>query len=605
MKWLKRGLTIMMAAVITVTSVPATGLMTAMADEVKITNDKITQGKTGKSMSLSFVVRNNSGRDIKEMAIGFDVSGGDIWDEDVEDVQYGYAFPFEQTGSLNDTENPKSVGKLEQGKEKTVSLSGRVRKDLSDGYYAVPVVVMEKSGDGWSWLGSEDIRVWISKSTSGTDEADEEKTYDFVLGESQSTPDGVYPEVLNFTLNMRNNSPATVYNVKASIIPDADTTKFPFEINDVNYDKRFDQMAADETVGLDYSFAIQKDAYSGYYPITMKIYYSTSSTGDELKEFATSFFVRVHNKDKEDETRDFNEHDRTKARIIADGYTTSPETIIAGEEFELVIRMKNASSSVAATNLLFTMESEKVSDSAVFTTDSGSGSVAIDSLGPGAVKEIRYRLQSKAGVDQRSYGLTIKTKFDSPEYKNAEESVTVDIPVNQIARLNTGTFDVMPDTINVGDEANIMFGVNNTGKVMLYNVMAKFEADSIQTTDTYVGNIKPGETGNVDCMVTGVAAVDTGGKVKLTISYEDENGVVSTEQKELNLTVTEKMPEEDINAGNFEEVPVEEPSFFAKYKKYMIPAAAGVVVLAVLMALVKRHKRKKAERDEEMEDENS
>ena len=55
----------------------------------------------------------------------------------------------------------------------------------------------------------------------------------------------------------------------------------------------------------------------------------------------------------------------------------------------------------------------------------------------------------------------------------------------------------MPDAIEVGSETNVMFGINNTGKVILYNVMARFEADSIQPADSYVGNIKPG--GNRQC----------------------------------------------------------------------------------------------------------
>ena len=38
----------------------------------------------------------------------------------------------------------------------------------------------------------------------------------------------------------------------------------------------------------------------------------------------------------------------------------------------------------------------------------------------------------------------------------------------------------MPDAISVGEESNVMFSINNTGKVMLYNVNAVFEADSIQ-----------------------------------------------------------------------------------------------------------------------------
>ena len=70
--------------------------------------------------------------------------------------------------------------------------------------------------------------------------------------------------------------------------------------------------------------------------------------------------MRVHNKDKEDEYGEFNEHDRTRARIIIDGFTTEPATIIAGDEFDLILKIKNASNNITASNLLFSMESEKV-----------------------------------------------------------------------------------------------------------------------------------------------------------------------------------------------------------------------------------------------------
>lgn len=599
MRHFRRLLTVMLAAVMMISAVP----LTAMASEVTVSSDKITKGKTGKNMTVSFKIRNTSGREYEDLSIGFDTSGGEIWDDDSEDMKYGYSFPFEMTSSLNDTDNPKHIGRLGKDKERTVSLTGSVRRDLSEGYYKVPVVVMDKDG---SWLGWEDLRVWISKSTGADDDDDDEnKTYDFVLGEGQGTPRGTYPNVMDFSINLRNNSPATVYNIKANMVLDPDTAKFPFEINDANYDRMFEKIEKDGTVSLDYSFAIRKDAYSGYYPIALKVYYSTSSTGEELKTYETSFYVYVENKEKEDEKGDFNEHDRTKARVIVDGFVTSPETIIAGDEFDLILNIKNASSNITATNLLFTFESEKVSESAVFTTESGSSSVAMDSLGPGATKEIRLRLASKPGVDQRSYGLKVVAKFDSPEFKNAEESMSVDIPVRQIARLNTGTFEVMPDSINVGDETNIMFGINNTGKVLLYNVMVKFEADSIRTTDTYVGNIKPGETGNVDCMVTGEAPTTDDGTVKVTITYEDENGEVSSEEKELRLNVMEMPPMDDMAVGNFDDVPMEEPSFFSRYKQVLIPVGIGAaaVLLVIGAVLIKRHKKRKAEQDEDMDDE--
>ena len=605
---LRRLLLMVLAAVLIQASIPFPGQLTALAAELDVYAEKIPHGRTGRNLTISFKLQRNSGTYTEELYAGFDVSGGEIWDEDEEDRQYGYAFPFEVTKSLPTTENPKSIGKM-SGDQKTASLTGRVRRDLTEGYYRVPVVIMEKDGNQ---VGRADLRVWITKSTgTDSDDDDEKKTYDFVLGEEQSTPDGTYPHVMNFAINLRNNSPATVYNVKASIVADADTDKFPFEINDVNYDRMFEKIAVDETVELGYSFAIREDAYSGYYPISMKIYYSNSSTGEELQTFETSFFVRIHNKDKEDERGEFNEHDRTRARIIIDGFSTNPDTIIAGEEFELILKIKNASSNITATNLLFSMESEKVSDSAVFTTEAGSSSVALNSLAPGGVTELRYRLLSRPGVDQRSYGVTIKAKFDSPEYKNAEEELKLDIPVNQIARLSTGTFEIMPESIPAGSEANVMFGINNTGKVMLYNVTVSFEAASIQATDTYVGNIKPGETGNVDCMVTGAAPTEDEGKVKVLISYEDEAGDVYTEEKEMTLYVLEDMSSmEDIDAGMFEEMPEEQEkgglaAFLEMNQQRLLPGALAVILILVIVIVIMavKHRRAKTEMESDEDEE--
>lgn len=602
MKTMKRWMGILLTVLAVVSMLPAA----VFGSEVTIISEKIARGKTGKSVSISFEVKNNTGRDIENLAVGFDTSGGEIWDEEEGDREYGYSFPFEVTGSLNDTEHPKKAGKLKKGETKRVSISGYVRRDLSEGYYKVPVVVLEGEEDNWSWLGAEDLKLWVTRSSGTDDDDDEVKSYDFVLGEGQSTPVGRYPQVCNFSINLRNNSAGNVYNIKASIVPDADTNKFPFEINDINYDRMFEKIGIDETVSLDYSFAVREKAYSGYYLVPLKIYYSNNSTGEELKEFETSFYVHIFNKDREDELGDFNENDREKARIIVDGFTTDPATIIAGDEFELVLNMKNASNSISATNMLLSMESEKVSDSAVFMTESGSSSIAMDALKPGETKEVRVRLLSKPGVDQRSYGLTIKAKFDSPEFKNAEESIVIDIPVRQIARLNTGTFEIMPSSVNVGEESNVMFPINNTGKVILYNVMVRFEADSIQPVETYVGNIKPGETGNVDCMVVGAAPTADDGNVKVIISYEDENGVISEEEKSMALFVMEDFSDmDDMNMDDFNDIPMEEPGLFDTHPKAFFAAALAVIAVlagAVVVLVVKERKRKKAAEAELMDE---
>ena len=427
-----------------------------------------------------------------------------------------------------------------------------------------------------------------------------------MIGENQSTPRGVYPNVMNYTVNFRNKRNTTAQDVTISMQLSEDDTKFPFEINDGNYDRTFERVQSGETVSAPYSMAIRKDSYTGYYPIKYTITFRLSSEGDLHTEEGT-FYVHIVSKDKEDNLGDFDANDRTRARLIVDSYYTIPEQVYAGNEFELVLNMKNASTSVPASNILFNLESEKVSDSAVFTTKSGSSSMVVNDLGSGQSTEVRVRFTARAGVDQRSYAITIKEKYDSPEFKNAEESIVVDIPVKQYAKLSTSTIDVMPDSMTVGSESNVMFGINNTGKVILYNVTAAFEGDSIKTTDAYVGNIKPGDTGNVDIMLTGVAPTMDDGTIKITITYEDENGVAAEPvEKELTLFVTEEMEDPfgmdaGMEAGAMD-VEAEPPSFWGKYKVLVIAGAVAAVAVIAAVAMVIKKKRKAA-REEDVDDE--
>lgn len=594
-----KGLSCLMAVLLAFCTIqlPAQAAFSDVGDNQYITTSKISTGRTGKSMSITIVFKNSAGRDLKNVRVGFsqDVDLSD----DEELLSTGYTFPFEVNEHTFDY---KTIGSIKDGSTKSFTLSGKVRRDISEGYYTVPIKVM---ADDFT-VSDEYINLWISKSTGAADDGKDETSanVEFALGEGQETPFGVYPNVMNFGINVRNDSQMTAYDVNVSMNLSKDTAEFPFEINDANYDRHYDQIGENETVSVPYSMAIRKEAYSGYYPIKFTISYRESQDGTVLKAEPV-YFVRIQNKDKEDDLGDFNANDRTKARIVVDSFETIPKEIIAGSEFELILRMKNASTNVPATNILFSLESEKFSDSAVFSTESGSSAIVVNELAAGQTTELRVKMQSKAGVDQRSYAVTVKEKYDSPEFKNAEESVSIDIPVRQIARLNTGTIEIMPDSITVGSETNVMFGINNTGRVQLYNVMAKFEADSIQTADTYVGNIKPGDTGNVDIMITGAAPTADDGKVKITISYEDENGEATSVEKEMTLFVTEDMPV-DMDASMMDGMGGEDvkPSFFARFGWMLLLALTAAAVTAVVVVIsIRKKKKQQAEEKEDMDDE--
>ena len=514
-------------------------------------------------------------------------------------------YPFEVTDSLN---RHYKVGHVNKKAKKTVNLNVNVKKGLEEGYYPILIYISKRAQgeDGMSSEYAKTIMAWIeTKKTTGTSETNEDNSEPvaFALGENQPTPSANYSEVMNFDVNVRNTGYKTAYDVRVDMELSEDIAKFPFEINDGNYDRQMGNMNPDQTVAVPFSMAVREKAKSGYYPIKFKIRYRENENGNFAAPVEDTFYVRVYGKDEGDSLdSEAGENERTKARIIVDSFETDPAEIYAGQDFTLKVRMKNASNSIAASNILFTFESEAVSDSPVFTTVNGSNSVVVNSLAPGASDTLTIKFSSSPTAEQRSYTITINEQYDSPEFKNAKEAVKIAVGLKQEARLNTGTIEVMPDAISVGEESNVMFSINNTGKVMLYNVNAVFEADSIQKNEAYVGNIEPGKSGNVDTMINGIAPTTDDGKVKLSITYEDENGKVSTVEKEIQLMVNEDQSMDESNVDdtwNSDDVQPE-PSTTDKLKHLAIPVGIVGVVLAAVILVVIRRKKKKAGMDDEI-----
>ncbi|MDO4296189.1 MAG: CARDB domain-containing protein [bacterium] len=567
---------------------------------------QVPVGRIGKKMSVKFSIYNNTSDDMSDTVVTLAVPNEDEYSEEDDDgdvIEFAN-YPFEMTEDL--FKETKNLGTIKMGKSKSVTLHGVVRRDMTQGYYKVPIKVEYGSSTVYDY-----VTIWLTNSDSETTTESEESNVDyaFTLGEGQETPHGLYTDVLNFGVNLHNVGVKKAYDVRLELNLEnaTDINQFPLELEKPNYDEIVGDMEPDEMTYIPYSMDVRDEAKTGYYILKFKIRYREEADGNFAEPIEKNFYIRITGEDEEtSESKEWNKNTSKMARIVVDGYQTIPEKIIAGDSFELRIRMKNASTDISASNILFTLEPEKAGESggAAFTSESGSTSIVVNSLAGGQTTELVFQMQSKPSLEQKAYTMKIQEQYDSPDYMNAEEEVSIDIPVYQVAKLNTGTVEVMPSSINVGEESNIMFSINNTGKVDLYNVMVTFAAESIQQTDTYVGNIKPGSTGNVDVMVSGTAATMDDGKVQILITYEDENGSQSTVEKEMELFVTEQQDfsgMDDMETGNIDEIPAE-PSFFQKYKLYLAGAAA-VLVLVVVVAILRIRKKRKAAGEEGMDDE--
>ena len=149
----------------------------------------------------------------------------------------------------------------------------------------------------------------------------------------------------------------------------------------------------------------------------------------------------------------------------------------------------------------------------------------------------------------------------------------------------------------VGQEANVMFSIYNTGKTKLYNTSVKFVSDSISGGDAFAGNIEPGATANIDIMLAGQMPTMDDGIIKVLVTYEDEAGKENTIEKEITLFVNEEFIDENPMFPD-EEFPMEEEGGTSP----LVPIIIIVILLiigGVVFVILRRRKMKK----EGMEDE--
>ena len=235
-----------------------------------------------------------------------------------------------------------------------------------------------------------------------------------------------------------------------------------------------------------------------------------------------------------------------------------------------------------------------------FLPTAGSSTIFVDSIAPNASKSISIELKSKADLAQKPYVVTVNMEYEDDKANPFTETASVSVPIKQEAKVSLSSIQLMPENIEIGNEANVMFSIYNVGKTQLYNVNVKFEADSISGGEAFIGNMAPGSTGNVDAYLMGQAMTMDDGTVKILITYEDEEGKEAVIEESMTLFVNEpyypEMFEDPMMMGEMEE----ESKGLPWWAILLIVVA---VIVAAVVVIIKIRKKKKAKRlaQEEME----
>ena len=444
----------------------------------------------------------------------------------------------------------------------------------------------------------------VKENTSGTEKF-------LMLSNEVPILDAKFGEQTFVVLSFINLGKTDITDVVITPTVSNDKTKWPFNIGQA-YDAQTIQIiqAADNTVDayskrmdVGWFFNVRSDVLTGCYPLPFHVTYYQNGA---LVETDITTYINIKGSDpKKKLIKDDDDEDKKAAnpRIIVTGYRTDPGEVYAGATFNLTVSVKNTSRQTAVENVLFNMEATvegKDADAtyAAFLPTSGSSSVYKERIAPGETYDMSIEMEAKADLSQKPYVLTVNMKYDTEDQVNLTDVAHVSVPIKQEAKLDTGTAEIMPESIAVGEQSNVMFSIFNTGKTTLFNVKVNYESETVDSGITYLGNIAPGNTGNVDSMLTGIAPDTGAGTVKAVITYEDEAGNESRYEKDLNLLVYEMTYDE----GMMENVPMEPLEEEPAQKKIPLVAVIGIVaavVAVIVVVAVVISKKKKAKKHKE------
>lgn len=449
-----------------------------------------------------------------------------------------------------------------------------------------------------------------------------------------------YQKAQDFVLNVANNSDQTLKNIKVEPVLKKNTDKWPFKTEYQSYEASIPELNAGDSGSVKFNFTQRDDAGDKTYRLTFAVT-AENESGEKVYDDKVTYSVNTSAKpesQKEDSKSDnsgqsaggSNDGGNIDAyaggvdngdavysgggggeasgngsvpRVIVTGFTTNPADVKAGSDFTLTLHLKNTSKSSRVGNMLFELEaptegSDEQTTAPAFLPSSGSNSIYLDGIAANGTADISIDLNAKADLVQKPYSINVSMKYEDANASQIEASSSISIPVKQDARFEFSEFEITPESIAIGEEANVSCNLYNLGRIKLYNAKAIFEGEDIKKNETFLGNLEPGSSTSIDVMLEGIQATQGDGQVKMTLSYEDEAGTVSTTEQTFNLTVTEatddavadEMPEENA-AGGLPIVPI----------VLVILIIAGIVAAVVIKK--KKKSQKLAEEEEDLLDE--
>ncbi len=296
--------------------------------------------------------------------------------------------------------------------------------------------------------------------------------------------------------------------------------------------------------------------------------------------------------------------EKPQAKLVVEAITTDPLNPKAGEDFEVVLSLKNTSASYYVQNVEVTYTTE---EDALMPT-SGSNSVYIAKIDKSESFEQRLPVKASPELTNENVKIELAMEYEDKKLTALTATQSVMVKVQQVQRMQLDELQLPTTQTVAGDSADVSLGIFNLGRTVLYNVTAKVVCDNpnlMMGQSFFGGNMDPGTSKTAELEVTPVEGGQYNASVVVT--YENAMGEVTTETRPFALTVAalEEMNYDEMMDYEEPEPEPQAPSA-AEIMQYLPPwvyAAVGLILLAVILAIAMsaRRRRRRMFEDDEMD----
>ena len=234
---------------------------------------------------------------------------------------------------------------------------------------------------------------------------------------------------------------------------------------------------------------------------------------------------------------------RFRPVLIVSEYSTSPDRIVAGESFEVLVTLENTSQSKYVANVVIRIDTDENALKLLEKTNM----LYIDRIEKGARYQFRIRCQAAKSLKRGSYPVNVSVSYDDNNAMTYTLDDIIPVHVETDYRVEMD-FDDSFVNITSGEVLPLDINVENLSRDMVYNVRIELEMDGLRPLTTlYIGNMEGG-TGklmNMRALATFLKNEDRMygmSEGKIILIYETDEGKENRVEKDYSINI--EMPSE-------------------------------------------------------------